>query len=60
LEREAWLGKILRRFVAQEGGSTFLEYAVIAAFVAIAIVAGASSIGVKLSATYLGSIAPNL
>ncbi|WP_363349684.1 pilus assembly protein [Methylocystis echinoides] len=54
------MDKILRRFVAQEGGSTFLEYAVIAAFVAIAIVAGASSIGVKLSATYLGSIAPNL
>lgn len=50
----------LRRFYANECGAAAIEYALIAAFVSILIVAGVSAIGTKLSATYYGPVSGNL
>ena len=39
----------LARFFADESGATSIEYALIAAFVSISIVAGATAVGSQLS-----------
>lgn len=40
--------RVWRCFAHDEGGATAIEYALIAAFIAIAIISGAQAIGVDL------------
>jgi len=40
---------LIRRFFSETSGATAIEYAMIAALVSVAIVAGARAIGVSLS-----------
>jgi pilus assembly protein Flp/PilA len=51
---------MFRKFLADEGGATAIEYSMIAACISIAIVAGARAIGVNLSASMFGPVASNL
>ena len=48
-----------RRFLKDASGATAIEYALIASFVALAIIASVRSIGPKLS-TILGRVTSNL
>ena len=41
-------------------GATSIEYALIAGFISLAIVAGATSIGIKLNAHYYSPVAAGL
>jgi len=43
------MSKIIARFIKDESGATAIEYGLIAALIALAIVAGAGSLGNKLS-----------
>jgi pilus assembly protein Flp/PilA len=43
---------ILSRFVKDESGATAIEYGLIAALIALAIVAGATSLGSQISALF--------
>jgi pilus assembly protein Flp/PilA len=49
----------VRRFAADRGGATVIEYAIIASLVSILIVTGVSGIGNKLL-TYFTNVATNL
>lgn len=51
---------LFHRFVAHEGGSTAIEYAMIASLVSIIIVGAATTIGSKMSTLYYGKLAANL
>jgi pilus assembly protein Flp/PilA len=51
---------VLRKFLADQRGTTAIEYSVIAVFVSLAIIAGARSIGSNMSASMYGPIANNL
>ncbi len=42
----------VNRFIHEESGATALEYALIAAFIGIAIIASVTALGDKLSAKY--------
>ena len=44
--------KTLVKFLKDESGATAIEYGLIAAFVALALVAGLTAIGANLSATF--------
>jgi len=50
----------LRKFLSDRNAATAVEYTLIAAFLSIAIIAGARSIGTKLSTSYFWPIAGNL
>ncbi len=52
--------KISARFLPRREGSVSIEYALIAFLISILIVAGATAIGTKLSASYYGPVAGNL
>ena len=52
----AWI----RRFCGDASGATAIEYALIAGFVSIAVVVGASAIGTRLSSHYFAPISGNL
>jgi len=43
---------MLKKFVKDESGATAIEYGLIAALIAIAIIAGARTIGTQLSALF--------
>jgi len=43
---------MLRRFAADETAATSIEYALIGALVSVAIILGATAVGVNLSAMY--------
>lgn len=47
-----WM-RLRRRFAADRSGATAIEYALIAAFIAISIVVAAPAIGVSVNALYL-------
>lgn len=49
----------MRRFLSDEWAATAIEYALIAGLISIAIVAGARSIGISLSAKFT-PVAANL
>jgi pilus assembly protein Flp/PilA len=51
---------MLRRFLADERGTSAIEYCIIALFISVAIVAGARSIGTTLSTKAYGPISTNL
>lgn len=46
------MNKFLTRFAADESGVTAIEYGLIAALIAVAIIGGVSAIGTKLSSTF--------
>ncbi len=46
--------KKLIRFLKDEEGVTAIEYALIAALIAVGIVAAVTAVGIKLKATYTG------
>jgi pilus assembly protein Flp/PilA len=48
------MNKLFTRFLKDESGATAIEYGLIAALVSVAIVAGATSLGSSLSATFKG------
>lgn len=44
--------KILARFAKDESGATAIEYGLIAALIALAVIGGATTIGSQLKATF--------
>ncbi|MGU3537714.1 Flp family type IVb pilin [Methylobacterium sp. A54F] len=44
--------RIFRRFAADERGATAIEYGLIAALIAVAIIAGARSLGTSINAKF--------
>lgn len=44
--------KLFARFLKDESGATAIEYGLIAALISVAIIAGASALGGKLSDTF--------
>jgi pilus assembly protein Flp/PilA len=50
----------VERFLADEGGSTAIEYALIGSLVAVAVVAGVSAVGSTLASNYFDTYADNL
>ena len=51
--------KILRHFIRDTSGATAIEYGLIAALIAVAIIAGATSVGGSLATTF-GNIATSI
>jgi pilus assembly protein Flp/PilA len=51
--------KTLREFIADESGATAIEYGLIAAGIALAIITAAQGVGTKLSGRF-GSISTSL
>ena len=51
--------KMLETFVRDENGATAIEYGLIAALIAVAIIGGVTAVGSNLSSTFTG-IASNL
>jgi pilus assembly protein Flp/PilA len=49
----------LRKFILNESGATAIEYALIASLIAIAIIAGLTALGTRLSTTF-GEVSSNL
>lgn len=50
------MSKLIKRFAKDESGATAIEYGLIAALVAVAIIVGARSLGTQLN-TKFGEIA---
>lgn len=46
------MSKILARFAKDESGATAIEYGLIAALIALAIIVGATAIGNQLKSTF--------
>jgi len=46
------MSKIIARFIKDESGATAIEYGLIAALIALAIVAGAGTLGTELGAKF--------
>ncbi|MGM4912658.1 Flp family type IVb pilin [Hyphomicrobiales bacterium] len=46
--------KLFSRFLKDESGATAIEYGLIAALISVALVAGATTLGTKLNATFAG------
>ena len=53
------MNKLLSRFVRDESGATAIEYGLIAALIAVAIIAALQAVGNNLSSTF-GNIAAKL
>jgi pilus assembly protein Flp/PilA len=51
--------KVLEIFVRDDNGATAIEYGLIAALIAVAIIGGVTAVGSNLSSTFTG-IASNL
>ena len=51
---------MLRKFIADQGGATAIEYGLLVMFLSLAIIASARSIGANISANMFGPIATNL
>ena len=48
------MSKLFARFVKDESGATAIEYGLIAALIAIAIIVGATSLGQSLNSKFSG------
>ncbi|OLP45463.1 Flp family type IVb pilin [Rhizobium oryziradicis] len=48
------MSKIFARFIKDESGATAIEYGLIAALIAVAIIAGATTLGNSLNAAFSG------
>jgi pilus assembly protein Flp/PilA len=46
------MGQFLKRLVSDESGATAIEYGLIAALIAVAIIAAAGTVGTNLKATF--------
>jgi len=46
------MSKIVRNFIKNESGATAIEYGLIASLIALVIIAGVTSIGTSLSASF--------
>ena len=46
------MGSLIKRFVSDRSGATAIEYAMVAGFISMAIVAAISAIGTKLNTKY--------
>lgn len=46
------MSNLFARFVKDESGATAIEYGLIAALIAVAIIAGATTVGTQLKATF--------
>lgn len=46
------MSKIIARFIKDESGATAIEYGLIAALIALAIVTGATTLGTELGAKF--------
>ena len=44
--------KLFKRFAKNESGATAIEYGLIAALISVGIIAGASTIGTQIGATF--------
>ena len=53
------MAQSLRKFILNESGATAIEYALIASLIAIAIIAGLTALGTRLSTTF-GEVSSNL
>ena len=53
------MSKFVSRFIQNKSGATAIEYGLIAALVAVAIITGLSTLGNKLNATF-SSVANNV
>jgi pilus assembly protein Flp/PilA len=51
---------LIQRFIRDEAAATAIEYAMIAGFISIAIVAGLRAIGQSLQNKFYGPLAANL
>jgi pilus assembly protein Flp/PilA len=49
LERRDFMSKLARRFIADDSGATAIEYGLIAALIAIAIIASVGALGTAIS-----------
>ena len=58
-KRRLFMKNLLSRFVQDESGATAIEYGLIAALIAVAIVVAVASVGSKLSTTFT-SVATSL
>ena len=43
-----------KHFIADNNGATAIEYALVAALISLAVIAGATSVGTSLSGTFSG------
>ena len=50
---------VIKRFVSEEDGVTAIEYGLIAALIAVAIIGGVSLVGTNLNTTF-GTVASSL
>jgi pilus assembly protein Flp/PilA len=48
------MSKIVARFAKDESGATAIEYGLIAALIAVAIIVGAGNLGTSLNAKFAG------
>ncbi len=44
--------KLIQNFIANESGATAIEYGLIAALIAVAIISGVTAVGTKLSTAF--------
>ena len=51
--------KMIQKFLANESGATAIEYSLIAALIAVAIISGVTAVGTKLS-TAFGAVSTGL
>ena len=51
--------KMIQKFLANESGATAIEYSLIAALIAVAIISGVTAVGTKLSTSF-GSVSTAL
>jgi pilus assembly protein Flp/PilA len=51
---------MFRKFLVDRSGATAIEYCLIAAFLSVAIIAGARAIGTNINSSMYGPIASNL
>lgn len=51
-ERGVWVMRLVRRFAEDESGATVIEYAIVAAFIGVAIVTVMRSVGDEVSAIF--------
>lgn len=45
---------LMKRFARDDSGATAIEYGLIAALISVALIAGATTLGTKLNATFEG------
>ena len=53
------MSKLMRRLLRDDAGATAIEYGLIAALIAVAIIAGATTVGGNLATTF-GNVASSI